>query len=116
MNYIRFVYVSYCSVNRRCCRTIDLKRDAGKLARNLFLQESHHMPQFDMKIVPEAAVQGHDVIEHTAGSPVKEGDSNETYRCGACKTKLFVNVSHHEAHGLVVKCGKCGKINADPHH
>ena len=74
------------------------------------------MPQFDMRVVPESAVADMDVIEHTKGAPVKEGDSNETYRCGACKTKLFVNVSHHDAHGLIVKCGKCGKINVDPHH
>jgi predicted Zn finger-like uncharacterized protein len=74
------------------------------------------MPQFDMKIVPAEAVAASSVLEHTKGSPVKTGEGDETYRCGSCKTKLFVNVSHHDAHGLVVKCGKCGKINADPHH
>ncbi|MAK61437.1 MAG: hypothetical protein CMK09_10690 [Ponticaulis sp.] len=74
------------------------------------------MPQFDMKIVPADAVAASSILEHTAGTPVKTGEGNETYRCGACKTKLFVNVSHHDAHGLVVKCGKCHKINADPHH
>ena len=45
-----------------------------------------------MRVVPADAVTGHEVLEHTAGTPVKTGESNETYRCGACKTKLFVNV------------------------
>jgi hypothetical protein len=25
-------------------------------------------------------------------------------------------VSHRDAHGVIIKCGKCGKINTEPHH
>ncbi|NNE40300.1 MAG: hypothetical protein HKN14_05210 [Marinicaulis sp.] len=74
------------------------------------------MPQFDMILVDEADAKGVDVIEHTAGSPAREGGGDETYRCGGCKTKLLVNVDHATAHGAVVKCGKCGRLNTEPHH
>ena len=74
------------------------------------------MPQFDMKVLPAEAVAGHDFVEHKAGAPARQGGGDETYRCGHCKTKLLVEVAHHDAHGVVVKCGKCGKFNIEPHH
>ena len=74
------------------------------------------MPQFDMIIITSDAPQAAKAEAHTAGSPLREGGGNETYRCGSCKTKLLVNVAHHDAHGAVITCGKCGKINAEPHH
>jgi hypothetical protein len=81
-----------------------------------FFDKARSMPQFDMiQISPEAAA-GADILEHTAGTPVREGGGDETYRCGGCKTKLLVNVGHHDAHGVVVKCGKCGRFNTEPHH
>ena len=55
------------------------------------------MPQFDMILLTPAQVQGAEVLEHTAGSPAREGGGDETYRCGSCKTKLLVNVAHHDA-------------------
>jgi predicted Zn finger-like uncharacterized protein len=73
------------------------------------------MPQFDMKIVDEEDVAGRTIEAHVAGKPVREGGGDETYRCGMCKTKLLVNVAHHDAHGAVVKCGKCGRINMEVH-
>jgi predicted Zn finger-like uncharacterized protein len=74
------------------------------------------MPQFDMIVISADDAKGASILEHKAGAPVREGGGDETYRCGACKTKLFVNVAHHDAHGAVVKCGKCGRINIEPHH
>jgi hypothetical protein len=74
------------------------------------------MPQFDMLIVDPNDVEGSKIEAHQAGKPVKEGGGDETYRCGGCKTKLFVNVSHHDAHGAIIKCGKCGRVNIEPHH
>jgi phage FluMu protein Com len=74
------------------------------------------MPQFDMIVIDPERVKGHSYEEHTAGAPLREGGGDETYRCGGCKTKLLVNVSHAQAHGAVIKCGKCGKINIEPHH
>jgi len=74
------------------------------------------MPQFDMIIISEDDAKGADIIAHTAGSPAREGGGDETYRCGSCKTKLLVNVAHHDAHGAIIKCGKCGKLNIEPHH
>lgn len=73
------------------------------------------MPQFEMKIVDAEDVAGADILQHTAGAPVKQGGGDETYRCGVCKTKLMVDVAHHDAHGAVVKCGKCGRINMEWH-
>lgn len=74
------------------------------------------MPQFDMIVIEPEDAEGAPILQHEAGRPVREGGGDETYRCGGCKTKLFVNISHHDAHGAVVKCGKCGKINVEPHH
>ncbi|WOI53159.1 MJ0042-type zinc finger domain-containing protein [Parvularcula sp. LCG005] len=74
------------------------------------------MPQFEMKVLPPETVKGKEVLEHVAGSPAREGGGDETYRCGNCKTKLLVDVDHHDAHGVIVKCGKCGKYNIEPHH
>ena len=74
------------------------------------------MPQFDMLLVDETDVSSADVLQHEAGKPLREGGGDETYRCGACKTKLLVNVAHRDAHGAVVRCGKCGRINTEPHH
>ena len=74
------------------------------------------MPQFDMILVDPDDIGDAEVLDHTAGSPAREGGGDETYRCGGCKTKLLVNVAHHDAHGVLVKCGKCGRINVEPHH
>lgn len=74
------------------------------------------MPQFDMLLVDETDIGSADVLKHEAGKPLREGGGDETYRCGACKTKLLVNVAHRDAHGAVVRCGKCGRINIEPHH
>ena len=74
------------------------------------------MPQFDMIIVAEDDAKGADIEKHTAGKPLREGGGDETYRCGSCKTKLLINVAHKDAHGAVIKCGKCGRINIEPHH
>lgn len=74
------------------------------------------MPQFDMILVDESDVEGADILKHEPGKPLREGGGDETYRCGACKTKLLVNVAHRDAHGAVVRCGKCGRINTEPHH
>lgn len=74
------------------------------------------MPQFDMiKPSPQQAA-GAEVLEHTPGSSVREGGGDETYRCGGCKTVLLKNVAHQDAHGVVVKCGKCSRLNCEPHH
>lgn len=74
------------------------------------------MPQFDMIVIGEDEADGAEVLVHRPGAPVREGGGDETYRCGGCKTKLLVNVAHHDAHGAVVKCGKCGRLNIEPHH
>ena len=74
------------------------------------------MPQFDMIVIDPDRAKGAYIEDHTAGKPLREGGGDETYRCGGCKTKLLVNVGHHDAHGAVIKCGKCGKINIEPHH
>lgn len=74
------------------------------------------MPQFDMILITEQDLHGREVLDHQAGSPVREGGGDESYRCGSCKTKLIVNVAHHDAHGVVVRCGKCGRLNTEPHH
>ena len=57
-----------------------------------------------------------EVLEHTAGKPVREGGGDETHRCGACKTKLMINVAHRDVHGVVIQCGKCGRLNTEAHH
>ena len=74
------------------------------------------MPQFNMILISKDDAKGAAIIEHTAGSPAREGGGDETYRCGSCKTKLLANVAHHDAHGAIVKCGKCGRLNVEPHH
>ena len=74
------------------------------------------MPQFTMILISDEDASGADIVEHKAGAPAREGGGEETYRCGSCKTKLLVNVAHHDAHGVVVKCGKCGRLNTEPHH
>ncbi|MBI1365612.1 MAG: hypothetical protein GC153_06595 [Alphaproteobacteria bacterium] len=74
------------------------------------------MPQYDMMLLDPEDAEGADIIRHEAGKPAREGGGDETYRCGGCKTKLLVNVAHHDAHGVVVKCGKCGRLNIEPHH
>ncbi len=74
------------------------------------------MPQFDMILIDPAYAGGASIETHVAGKPLREGGGDETYRCGACKTKLLVNVAHRDAHGVVVKCGKCGRLNTEPHH
>ncbi len=74
------------------------------------------MPQFDMIVIDPKTAEGVEIEEHTAGMPLREGGGEETYRCGSCKTKLLVNVAHHDAHGAVIKCGKCRKVNIEPHH
>ncbi|MCB2112751.1 MAG: hypothetical protein R3C42_09430 [Parvularculaceae bacterium] len=74
------------------------------------------MPQFDMIVVDGKQAKGASVENHKAGTPLREGGGDETYRCGSCKTKLLVNVAHKDAHGAVIKCGKCGRINIEPHH
>ncbi len=74
------------------------------------------MPQFSMMLIDDKDAAGAERIASKPGQAALTGEGDLTYRCGACKTKLFVNVSHHDAHGLIVRCGKCGKINVDPHH
>ncbi len=74
------------------------------------------MPLFTMILIDEKDAAGANIAQHIAGSPLREGGGDETYRCGACKTRLLVNVSHAEAHGAVIRCGKCGRLNIEPHH
>ena len=74
------------------------------------------MPQFNMILITPQEAAGHEVLEHTAGRPAREGGGDETYRCGRCKTTLLVDVAHHDAHGVIVHCGKCGAYNTEPHH
>lgn len=76
------------------------------------------MPQKEMRIIqrlPEGAV----ILEPAAGRLALEGQGGDTYRCGACKTRLMDNVSHmdvyHGEHFDAVKCPKCGKLNGLPH-
>lgn len=73
-------------------------------------------PQFEMILIDADQAEGAEILRHEAGKPLREGGGDETYRCGACKTKLMVDVSHRDAHGAVVKCGKCGRINIEPLH
>jgi phage FluMu protein Com len=81
------------------------------------------MPQKDMRIIPAPANE-EGVLAPERGSPAIEGDGDTTYRCGGCKTKLLVDVSHYDvmhAHTFsAVKCPRCGKYNdlppEDKHH
>ena len=74
------------------------------------------MPQFNMILISADDAEGATILEHAPGKPLREGGGDETYRCGGCKTKLLVNVAHHDAHGAIIRCGKCGRINTEPHH
>jgi DNA-directed RNA polymerase subunit RPC12/RpoP len=74
------------------------------------------MPQFTMILLSEQEATGAVVLEHKAGAPARAGGGDETYRCGSCKTKLLVDVAHKDAHNIIVRCGKCGKLNTEPHH
>lgn len=74
------------------------------------------MPQFSMVLLNDSQVGSAEVLTHTAGTPVREGGGDETYRCGGCKTKLLVDVPHRDAHGVIIRCGKCGKLNGEPPH
>ncbi len=69
-----------------------------------------------MILIDPDDAKGLEVLTHKAGKPLREGGGDETYRCGACKTRLLVNVTHADAHGVIVKCGKCGRVNIEPHH
>ncbi|NJM36199.1 MAG: hypothetical protein HC850_17580 [Rhodomicrobium sp.] len=69
-----------------------------------------------MILVSADDIEGAPILDHRAGAPLREGGGDETYRCGSCKTKLLVNVAHKDAHGAVVRCGKCGRLNMEPHH
>jgi hypothetical protein len=40
------------------------------------------MPQFNMILITPEQAAGHEVLEHTAGTPLREGGGDETYRCG----------------------------------
>ena len=57
------------------------------------------MPQFDMLLVDETDAEGVEVLKHEPGKPLREGGGDETYRCGACKTKLLVTVRSHREPG-----------------
>jgi predicted SprT family Zn-dependent metalloprotease len=79
------------------------------------------MPQYDMILLSneEAAEmerRGAKIEVHVAGSVVREGGGEETYRCGGCRTRLLSSVAHHDAHGAIIRCGKCGRVNIEPHH
>lgn len=74
------------------------------------------MPQFDMIVIPEGRTGGAEIVAHTVGSPARQGGGDETHRCGGCKTKLLVDVAHRDVHGIVIRCGKCGKLNTEAHH
>lgn len=79
------------------------------------------MPQFTMMLVTDEDAdrlveRGAELKRHEAGQPVKRGGGNETYRCGSCKTLLLQNVDHHDAHGALIRCGKCGRVNREPPH
>jgi hypothetical protein len=74
------------------------------------------MPQFDMILLTPQQAEGADILVHTAGKPVREGGGEETHRCGACKTRLMINVAHRDVHGVVIQCGKCGRLNTEAHH
>lgn len=81
------------------------------------------MSQKEMRIVPKLPAEA-TVLEPEAGKLALEGKGEDTYRCGACKTRLMDNVGHMEVfHGEpfdAIKCPKCGKYNVvaeeDHHH
>ena len=80
------------------------------------------MSQKEMRVIPKPPGDAI-VLEPEAGKLALEGNGEDTYRCGACKTRLMDKVGHMEVfHGEpfdAVKCPKCGKYNAVPddgHH
>ncbi len=80
-----------------------------------------NLPQFDMVIITaegaeELVRRGATVQQHTAGQALVEGGGDETYRCGSCRARLLIDVAHGEAHGALIRCGKCGKVNMEPPH
>ena len=81
------------------------------------------MAQKEMHIINKPGAEAV-VLEPAQGKLAREGQGGDTYRCGACKTRLMDNVSHMDVfHGEpfdAVKCPKCGKYNElapeDHHH
>ncbi len=81
------------------------------------------MSQKEMRIIPKPPAEA-TVLEPEAGKLALEGNGEDTYRCGACKTRLMDRVGHMEVfHGEpfdAIKCPKCGKFNVvadeDHHH
>ena len=80
------------------------------------------MSQKEMRLIPKPPADAI-VLTPDAGKLALEGSGGDTYRCGACKTRLMDNVSHMDVfHGEpfdAVKCPKCGKYNGlpeDDHH
>jgi DNA-directed RNA polymerase subunit RPC12/RpoP len=80
--------------------------------------EETYMSQKEMRIIPKPPASAV-VLEPEAGKLALEGQGSDTYRCGACKTRLMDNVGHmdvyHGDHFDAVKCPKCGKYNGLPH-
>lgn len=77
------------------------------------------MAQKEMRVIPKPAT-GAAIVEPEAGRLAREGhEGADTYRCGACKTRLMDRVSHMDVyHGEpldAIRCPKCGKYNALPH-
>ena len=81
------------------------------------------MAQKEMRVIPKPSADAV-VVAPEAGKLAMEGtDGPDTYRCGACKTRLMDKVGHmevfHGEHFDAVKCPKCGKYNGlpeDDHH
>lgn len=80
------------------------------------------MPQKDMRIIEKPA-SDEGVLKPEKGTSALVGNGDETFRCGACKTRLLENLSHGDLYHSdpinAVLCPKCGKYNAlppDNHH
>jgi ssDNA-binding Zn-finger/Zn-ribbon topoisomerase 1 len=80
------------------------------------------MPQKEMRLIDKPGPKAV-VLEPNQGEFAMQGKGDTTYRCGACKTRLMVDVTHNDVfHGEpfdAVKCPKCGRFNAVPpedHH
>tara|TARA_Y100000815_G_scaffold254848_1_gene261203 strand:+ start:91 stop:330 length:240 start_codon:yes stop_codon:yes gene_type:complete len=73
------------------------------------------MPQFDMMLITAAEAGQAERLKSEPGKAALSGAGDLTYRCGACKARLLNTVSHDQICGIVVECGKCGKLNAVPH-
>ena len=74
-------------------------------------------------MVPISPYSASKAARHRLTSSAMSGDGDNTYRCGACKTKLLDHVSHadvfHGEHFDAIKCPKCGKYNQlapEEHH